>query len=174
MCVAGKNTGAMRDWVMSTKVDTSRFRWRATSISGLWPDPLSLASCANLVLRAEEWRWSSLWQRCHPPGAERSLLVAGRSICQRIGSSGSIKPRCAGTGSALLERATRPPLWPAGMAEGNRETFGPRVGLLSHGSPAKADGGGAAQFNNIGPPRFPTRTCPAFRPGSAAVAKPGR
>src|SRR5271157_5754969 len=25
---------------------------------------------ANLVLRAEEWRWSSLWQRCHPPGAE--------------------------------------------------------------------------------------------------------
>jgi len=35
MCVAGKNTGAMRDWAMSTKVDTSRFRWRATSISGL-------------------------------------------------------------------------------------------------------------------------------------------
>ena len=24
MCVAGKNTGAMRDWAMSTKVDTSR------------------------------------------------------------------------------------------------------------------------------------------------------
>ena len=31
---------------------------------------------ANLVLRAEKWRWSSLWQRCHPPGAERSLLAA--------------------------------------------------------------------------------------------------
>ncbi|MGO8899809.1 MAG: transposase [Isosphaeraceae bacterium] len=31
---------------------------------------------ANLVLRAEEWRWSSLWQRCHPPGEERSLLAA--------------------------------------------------------------------------------------------------
>ena len=31
---------------------------------------------ANLVLRAEQWRWSSLWQRCHPPGAERSLLAA--------------------------------------------------------------------------------------------------
>ena len=31
---------------------------------------------ANLVLRAEEWRWSSLWQRCHPTGAERSLLAA--------------------------------------------------------------------------------------------------
>ena len=32
---------------------------------------------------------------------------------------------------------SRFPLWPAGMAEGNRETFGPRVGLSSHGSPAK-------------------------------------
>ena len=31
---------------------------------------------ANLVLRAEEWRWSSLWQRCHPTGEERSLLAA--------------------------------------------------------------------------------------------------
>ena len=62
---------------MSTKVDTSRSRWRATSISGLWPDPLSATRCAaNLVLRAEEWRWSSLWQRCHPTGEERSLLAA--------------------------------------------------------------------------------------------------
>ena len=34
------------------------------------------ALCANLVLRAEEWRWSSLWQRCHPTGEERSLLAA--------------------------------------------------------------------------------------------------
>ncbi len=31
---------------------------------------------ANLVLRAEEWRWSSLWQRCHPTGEEPSLLAA--------------------------------------------------------------------------------------------------
>ena len=31
---------------------------------------------ANLVLRAEEWRWSSLWQRGHPTGEERSLLAA--------------------------------------------------------------------------------------------------
>ncbi len=29
------------------------------------------------------------------------------------------------------------PKAPAGMAEGNRESFGPRVGLSSHGSPAK-------------------------------------
>jgi putative transposase len=31
---------------------------------------------ANLVLRAEQWRWSSLWQRCRPTGEERSLLAA--------------------------------------------------------------------------------------------------
>ena len=36
----------------------------------------SNAMRANLVLRAEEWRWSSLWQRCHPRGEERSLLAA--------------------------------------------------------------------------------------------------
>ena len=67
---------AMRDWAMSTRVDTSRSRWKATSISGLWPDTLSATRWPNLVLRAEEWRWSSLWQRCHPTGAERSLLAA--------------------------------------------------------------------------------------------------
>ena len=63
----------------------------------------------------------------------------------------------SGTGPLLLSQAAFPlahisnsglvplsssdlsrfPLWPAGMAEGNRETFGPRVGLSSHGSPAK-------------------------------------
>src|SRR5271166_3202285 len=48
MCVAGKNTGAIRHWAMSTKVDTSRFRWRATSISGLWPDTLSATRCAPI------------------------------------------------------------------------------------------------------------------------------
>jgi putative transposase len=31
---------------------------------------------ANLVLRAEEWRWSSLWRRCQGTGEERSLLAA--------------------------------------------------------------------------------------------------
>ena len=72
-----QDTGAMRDWAMSSKVDTSRSQWKATSISGLWPDTLSATRCAaDLVLRAEEWRWSSLWQRCHPTGEERSLLAA--------------------------------------------------------------------------------------------------
>lgn len=31
---------------------------------------------ANLVLRAEEWRWSSLWRRCRGTAEERSLLAA--------------------------------------------------------------------------------------------------
>jgi putative transposase len=30
---------------------------------------------ANLVLRAEEWRWSSLWRRCQGTQEERSLLA---------------------------------------------------------------------------------------------------
>jgi putative transposase len=30
---------------------------------------------ANLVLRAEEWRWSSVWRRCHGTAEERSLLA---------------------------------------------------------------------------------------------------
>jgi putative transposase len=31
---------------------------------------------AHLVLRAEEWRWSSLWRRCRGTQPERSLLAA--------------------------------------------------------------------------------------------------
>ena len=62
--------------------------------------------------------------------------VADRYACE-LARAGQSNRRRAGTGSASPERATRPPLWPAGMAEGNRETFGPRVGLSSHGSPAK-------------------------------------
>ena len=31
----------------------------------------------KLVLRAEEWRWSSLWRKCHGTPEERSLLSAG-------------------------------------------------------------------------------------------------
>lgn len=30
---------------------------------------------ANLVVRAEEWRWSSLWRRCFAPAAEKSILT---------------------------------------------------------------------------------------------------
>ena len=92
---------------------------------------------ANLVLRARNGGGQACGNAVILREKSGRCWRRGRSICQRTGSSGSINRRGAGTGSASSERATRPPLWPAGMAEGNRETFGPRVGLSSHGSPAK-------------------------------------
>ena len=83
---------------------------------------------ANHVLRAEEWRWSSLWQRCHPTGEERSLLAAGRSICQRIGSSGSIKPTTAQELEALRRSVQRGR--PFGQPEWQKE-IAKRLGLES-------------------------------------------
>ena len=47
---------------------------------------------ANLVLRAEEWRWSSLCHAVILREKSGRCWRRGRSICQRIGSSGSIKP----------------------------------------------------------------------------------
>ena len=69
----------------------------------------------------------------------RAVVVGGVAdrYASELARAGQSNRRRAGTGSASPQRATRPPLWPAGMAEGNRETFGPRVGLSSHGSPAK-------------------------------------
>src|SRR5271166_4029355 len=69
----------------------------------------------------------------------RAVVVGGVAdrYASELARAGQSNRRRAGTGSAAPERATRPPLWPAGMAAGNRETFGPRVGLSSHGAPAK-------------------------------------
>ena len=69
----------------------------------------------------------------------RAVVVGGVAdrYASELARAGQSNRQRAGTGSASPQRATRPPLWPAGMAEGNRETFGPRVGLSSHGSPAK-------------------------------------
>src|SRR5271157_5889498 len=69
----------------------------------------------------------------------RAVVVGGVAdrYASELARAGQSNRRRAGTGSASSECATKPPLWPAGMAEGNRETFGPRVGLSSHGSPAK-------------------------------------
>ena len=72
---------------------SSRSRWRATSISGLWPDTLSATRCAPI----------SSCERSNGGGQACGNAVIvweksgrcwrrGRSICQRIGSSGSIKP----------------------------------------------------------------------------------
>ena len=69
----------------------------------------------------------------------RAVVVGGVAdrYAGELARAGQSNRRRAGTGNASPQRATRPPLWPAGMAEGNRATFGPRVGLSSHGSPAK-------------------------------------
>ena len=176
MCVAGKNTEAMRDWAMSTKVDTSRFRWKATSISGLWPDTLSATRCAPIsscerrngggqacgnavILREKSGR---CWRR-------------GRSICQRIGSSVSIKPttrrnwkRFVGVCNEAAPLASRNgrrksrnvwassrPIVPRVAREGWAEIQMPRP------VEDRPDVGGAAQFNNIGP--VPLSCCPLAR-----------
>ena len=74
-----------------------------------------------------------------PSYGRRAVVVGGVAdrYAGELARAGQSNRRRAGTGSASSERATRPPLWPAGMTEGNRATFGPRVGLSSHGSPAK-------------------------------------
>src|SRR5271165_377392 len=58
----------------------------------------------------------------------RAVVVGGVAdrYASELARAGQSNRRRAGTGSASSECATRPPLWPAGMAEGNRETFGPR------------------------------------------------
>src|SRR5271166_2032378 len=104
----------------------------------------------------------------------RAVVVGGVAdrFASELARAGQSNRRRAGTGIASLERATRPPLWPAGMAEGNRATFGPRVGLSSHGSPAK--GGTKSKClarvkiarTSAGPPSLtisdPSRFRPAF------------
>src|SRR5271157_5194311 len=101
----------------------------------------------------------------------RAVVVGGVAdrYASELARAGQSNRRRAGTGSASSERATRPPLWPAGMAEGNRETFGPRVGLSSHGSPAK--GGPKSKClarlkiarTSAGPPSLPISDLSRFR-----------
>src|SRR5271166_2845018 len=118
---------------------------------------------------------AGVWEKRNPAPRHRFFRIA--PYASELARAGQSNRRRAGTGSASSECATRPPLWPAGMAEGNRETFGPRVGLSSHGSPAK--GGPKSKClarlkiarTSAGPPsltisdpsRFPLlRTRPAF------------
>src|SRR5271166_594794 len=70
----------------------------------------------------------------------RAVVVGGVAdrYAGELARPGQSNRRRAGTGSASPQRATRPPLWPAGMAEGDRATFGPRslseyLLVLSHG-----------------------------------------
>ena len=123
---------------------------------------------ANLVLRAEEWRWSSLWQRCHPTGEERSLLAAWpidipANWLERVNQTDDAQEL-----EASPERATRPPL--LASRNGRRKSRNvwaksrpivPRVARerwaeIKRPRPGKdrSNVGGAAQFSNIGPVRF--------------------
>ena len=156
---------------MSTKVDTSRSQWKATSISGLWPDTLSATRSRQSRLASGGMAVVKLVATLSSYG-RRAVVVGGvadRYACE-LARAGQSNRRRAGTGSASPERATRPPLWPAGMAEGNRETFGPRVGLSSHGSPAK--GGPKSKClarvkiarTSAGPPSLPISDLSRFLP----------
>ena len=195
MCVACKNIGAMglghiyQGRYKSFPVESDEHFW----VVARYVERNALR--ANLVLRAEEWRWSSLWQRCHPTGEEQSLLAAWpidmpANWLERVNQTDDAQElealrrsvqrgRPVGQpGSALSECATRPPRWPAGMAEGNRETFGPRVGLSSHGSPAK--GGPKSKClarlkiarTSAGPPSLTISDLSRFPP--AGVPRPDR
>ncbi len=91
-----------------------------------------------------EWFFTfkiAAWRECScsskRPTTKHSSRFCGLLYAGELARAGQSNRRRAGTGSASPECATRPPLWPAGMAGGNHETFGSRVGLSSHGSPAK-------------------------------------
>ncbi len=92
---------------------------------------------ANLVLRAGEWRGSSLWQRCHPTGEERSLLAAWpidmpANWLERVNQTDDAQELEALRRSVQRGRPFGQPEWQKDI-----QTFGPRVGLSSHGSPTK-------------------------------------
>ena len=65
----------MRGWATLTRVAINRSLWRAMRGSGWSRGMLSCnALRAQLVLGAEEWRWSSLWRHVH--GTEEGCLLA--------------------------------------------------------------------------------------------------
>ena len=72
---------------------------------------------ADLVLRAEEWRWSSLWRRDRgTKRSERCWRLADRHASE-LAQAGQSKRR-RGTGCTSPQRPARPPLWASGMAKG--------------------------------------------------------
>ncbi len=132
----------MRVWATFTRVAINRSLWRAMSTSGWSLGMLSDAACptwrAQLVLRAEEWRWSSLWRHVHGPAEERLLVgnLADRAAAglRRAGQSDRRRERAR---VAPPKRAPTAPLWSAGVARADHETIGPRVGLTSQWSTAE-------------------------------------
>jgi putative transposase len=93
---------------------------------------------AQLVLRAEEWRWSGLWRQVHGTAEERSVLttwpiarppdwVDRVNRTDERARAGVAPPKCA----------PRAHIWSAGPAKADHETIGPRVGLSSQWSTAE-------------------------------------
>ena len=140
---------------------------------------------ANLVLRAEEWRWSSLWQRCHPTGEERSLLAAWpidmpANWLERVNQTDDAQELEALRRSVQRGRPFGQPEWQKEIAKRL-----PRVGLSSHGSPAK--GGPKSKClarvkiarTSAGPPsltisdpsRFPLPNAPTFESEVQAIRR---
>src|SRR5271166_1714004 len=120
---------------------------------------------ANLVLRAEEWRWSSLWQRCHPTGEERSLLAAWpidmpANWLERVNQTDDAQELEALRRSVQRGRPFGQPEWQKeiaqrlGLESAYRPTGRPRKvdrNQMPRPGEDRSDVGGAAQFNNIGP-----------------------
>ena len=107
---------------------------------------------ANLVLQAEEWRWSSLWQRCHPTGEERSLLAAWpidmpANWLERVNQTDDAQELEALRRSVQRGRPFGQPEWQKEIAQ--------RLGLMPRPGEDRSDVGGAVQFNNIGPVPLP-------------------
>ena len=131
--------------------------------------------CAHLVLRAEEWRWSSLWRRCHPTGEERSLLAAWpidmpANWLERVNQTDDAQELEALRRSVQRGRPFGQPEWQKqiakrlGLESAYRPTGRPRrVGRNQSASPGedRSHVGGAARFNISDLSRF-SAFCPAF------------
>ena len=163
---------------MSTKVDTSRSRWRATSISGLWPDTLSATRCAPI---SSCERRNGGGQACGNSvilREERSLLAAWpidmpANWLERVNQTDNAQELEALRRSVQRGRPFGQPEWQKeiakrlGLESAYRPTGRPRrVGRNKMPRPGedRSDVGGAAQFNN--------RTRPAFSPGPVPLSPP--
>ena len=137
---------------------------------------------ANLVLRAEEWRWSSLWQRCHPTGEERSLLAAWpidmpANWLERVNQTDDAQELEALRRSVQRGRPFGQPEWQKeiaqrlGLESAYRPTGRPRKVGRNQNMPRpgedRSDVGGAAQFTISDLSRFPLSS-----PGPVPLSSP--
>ncbi len=123
---------------------------------------------ANLVLRAEEWRWSSLWQRCHRTGEERSLLAAWpidmpANWLERVNQTDDAQELESLRRSVQRGRPFGQPEWQKeiakrlGLESAYRPTGRPRKHARNQNARPGEDRSGsrrATHFTNIGPVSF--------------------